>query len=281
MKRLRHPIRAIREPFGTAGLIVAVVALIAALAGGAVAATNGSGNGQATASAKKHKKAKAKRGPRGPRGKTGPAGPQGPAGAKGDKGDAGAAGKDGANGTSGATGPQGPQGPEGPEGPEGPAGPEGPRGPEGEPGVIHPGETLPSEATETGAWSLGTIPAAAVPPAGTFALVAISFPVPLAAGLDEQHVHYINAAGEEVTSPVSKQPSTVCLGTVASPTAAAGHLCIYASLETNAFTIPAFIRKPDTPITTPGAGVTGSIVNFAVTGAGNLAAAGSWAVTAP
>ena len=38
MKRLRHPIRAIREPFGTAGLIVACVALVLALTGAAFAA---------------------------------------------------------------------------------------------------------------------------------------------------------------------------------------------------------------------------------------------------
>ena len=71
MKRLRHPIRAIREPFGKAGLIVGIVALVFAMLGGAYAATN-NGGGKATASAK------GKPGPAGKPGKTGPAGPAGP-----------------------------------------------------------------------------------------------------------------------------------------------------------------------------------------------------------
>ena len=40
MKSFRHPVRAIREPFGTAGLIIAVVALVAAVGGNAFAAAN-------------------------------------------------------------------------------------------------------------------------------------------------------------------------------------------------------------------------------------------------
>jgi len=38
MQRLRHPVRAIREPFGKAGLIVAIFALVMAMVGGAYAA---------------------------------------------------------------------------------------------------------------------------------------------------------------------------------------------------------------------------------------------------
>ena len=37
MQRLRHPIRAIREPFGKAGLTVAILALVLAMVGGAYA----------------------------------------------------------------------------------------------------------------------------------------------------------------------------------------------------------------------------------------------------
>ena len=86
----------LREPFGKAGLTVAVIALVFAMLGGAYAATN-SGGGKATAS-------KAKAGPRGPRGKTGPAGPAGP------QGPAGANGKDGANGSNGSSGANGKDG---------------------------------------------------------------------------------------------------------------------------------------------------------------------------
>lgn len=100
MNRLRHPVRAIREPFGTAGLIVACVALIAALTGAAYAA------GGLNAKQKKEVKKIAKQfaGKPGAPGATGPAGP---AGAKGDTGAAGANGtngKDGINGTNGKTG---------------------------------------------------------------------------------------------------------------------------------------------------------------------------------
>ncbi|HEU4463101.1 MAG TPA: hypothetical protein VFR75_10970, partial [Solirubrobacterales bacterium] len=96
MKRLRHPIRAIREPFGTAGLVVAVVALVAALAGGAYAASGG-----LNAKQKKEVKkiAKSFQGT-GPAGAQGPAGPAGPAGANGKDGANGAAGTDGADGIS-------------------------------------------------------------------------------------------------------------------------------------------------------------------------------------
>jgi Collagen triple helix repeat (20 copies) len=90
-----------REPFGKAGLTVAVIAFVFAMLGGAYAATSSGGGGKATASAK------AKQGPRGPRGKTGlagPAGPQGPAGANGAKGDAGAKGDTGNAGAPGKDG---------------------------------------------------------------------------------------------------------------------------------------------------------------------------------
>jgi len=88
--------RRLREPFGKAGLTVAVTALVFAMLGGAYAATN-SGGGKAVAS-------KAKAGPRGPRGKTGPAGPAGP------QGPAGANGKDGSNGSNGSSGANGKDG---------------------------------------------------------------------------------------------------------------------------------------------------------------------------
>lgn len=129
----------IREPFGKAGLIVAVVALVAALVGGAYAATGG---GPITQSKTNHnrknnkkknnknnnnglngkqkkqvrniarteaKKVAGKEGPQGPQGEKGDTGGQGP---KGDKGEAGAPGATGvglpgAPGTPGATGAPG------------------------------------------------------------------------------------------------------------------------------------------------------------------------------
>lgn len=98
MKRLRHPIRAIREPFGTAGLIIAMVALVAALGGSALAAS-----GALTGKQKKEVETIAKK-YAGKPGAAGPTGTQGPAGAKGDSGPAGAAGTNGTAGTAGTNG---------------------------------------------------------------------------------------------------------------------------------------------------------------------------------
>jgi Collagen triple helix repeat (20 copies) len=120
--------RRLKEPFGKAGLIVAVVALVFAMLGGAYAATGGNSS-KATASAKQGKQGKqGKTGKTGPAGPAGTAGPAGPAGAKGDTGAAGSNGKDGTNGTNGKNGTN---------------------GEDGETGFT---ETLPSGKTETGSW---------------------------------------------------------------------------------------------------------------------------------
>jgi hypothetical protein len=126
MNRLRHPIRAIREPFGTAGLIIACIALVAALGGSALAAT-GALTGKQKKEVAKIAKKEAK--------KFATAGPQGPAGT---------------NGASGASGKDGAAGKEGPEGKEGP------QGPTGEAGMCSEGNpecTLPEGAMLTGIWS--------------------------------------------------------------------------------------------------------------------------------
>jgi hypothetical protein len=79
MNRFRHPIRAIREPFGKAGLTVAILALVLAMVGGAYA------SGALTGKQKREVKKIAKRyagkaGPQGIEGKRGPTGPEGPQG---------------------------------------------------------------------------------------------------------------------------------------------------------------------------------------------------------
>lgn len=120
MKRLRHPIRAIREPFGKAGLIVACLALVAAMGGTALAAAklNGTQKKEVEKIAKKY------------------------------------AGKAGKNGATGPAGPAGPMGPTGATGATGAAG-VGTTGPQGEPGETGFTETLPAGKTETGVWSVG------------------------------------------------------------------------------------------------------------------------------
>jgi hypothetical protein len=83
LQRLRK-----REPFGKAGLTVAVIALVFALVGGAWAAA-GLSSKQEKEVTKIAKKYAGKQGPAGPAGTAGPAGPKGDTGAKGDKGDQG------------------------------------------------------------------------------------------------------------------------------------------------------------------------------------------------
>jgi Collagen triple helix repeat (20 copies) len=131
MSRFKHPIRAIREPFGTAGLIVACIALVLALTGAAFAAAGLNGK------QKKEVKSIAKQFAGQP-GAPGAAGPQGP------KGDPGAAGSNGAPGVPGANGATGPTGKTGVTGVTGATGPTGMSGFT---------ETLPPGKTETGSWT--------------------------------------------------------------------------------------------------------------------------------
>lgn len=216
MKRFKHPVRAIREPFGTAGLIVAVVALVFAMLGGAYAATNS--GGKATASAK------AKPGPRGKTGKTGPAGP------------------------AGAAGPAGPAGPKGTNGEPGAPGEPGKEGKEGALGTA--GTTLPPGATETGTWTTPT----RIEKEYTAVLSPISFTVPLAAPLSGSHVFDVSVAEQQRTN--GDTPPAACQGTVTEPTATAGNLCVYEGFSTGPevevepgveVKIPPQVRYIDTP----------------------------------
>jgi hypothetical protein len=253
----------IHEKLGTAGFIIAIVALVAAMSGGAYAASKGlSGKEKKEVSKIAQKEAK----------KFAKAGPAGP------KGDAGAAGLAGPQGAPGTPGAQGPVGPVGPAGPVGPRGPEGLEGPQGEPGVIHPGETLPSEASETGTWAFG--PTAA---AGEF-MIPISFTVPLSEPLDVTGVHYLNHAGKEVkfntaTSSLEEVTSTACKGTVAAPSAEPGNLCVYTGKQFEFLAASNFSLK-NSATTTEGASIAGAA--FAVSAEKvNSSGFGTWAVTAP
>jgi hypothetical protein len=219
--------------------VLALVALVFAMTGGAYAISGGNGvHGGAVAgaaNAKKKGKSKSstgKPGPRGPEGKQGPAGPTGPVGREGPEGKAGAAGKDGTNGVSGesVTSAALKAGEEGCK--EGGSkftvggkvttacdGEKGAKGAAGTPGMIHPGETLPAEASETGSWAVYAV----APEYPYFHLNAIvdpiSFTMPLEKALNEEHVVYLETGQGETTE---------CPGTVADPKAASGYLCVYA-----------------------------------------------------
>jgi hypothetical protein len=264
MKKLKHPIRAIREPFGTAGLIVAMIALVAALGGTALAAAklNSTQKKEVEKIAKKFA------------GKPGAPGTNGSPGAKGDTGAA------GVNGTSGAPGAAGKsvtvtQIAEGnpteceerggalvkAEG-AGTGVPvcTGEEGAVGSPWTA--GGTLPVGSTETGAWSFGQAPEGIA-----FERVPISFTIPLAALLDEEHVHFIK---EGATPPAE------CPGTVAAPKAASGNLCVYTGGESgagNARVIHRLDEPEEVGASTAGAFVlVGAVTKLAF-------GVGSWAVT--
>jgi hypothetical protein len=256
---------------------IAVVALVFALTGASFAASghgNGSGakasasatsgRGSVTAAAAATKKKK----PTGPRG---PAGPRGPQGATGATGPAGAAGAPGAKGEPGAAGATGATGPAGVEGKTGPAGKNGTSGFT---------STLPEGETETGTWALSSMPA----PKETMgeARFAISFSIPLKAKADpeiepalgETQVHFIQT-GE--TAPAGCEQ-----GTVYSPEAEAGNLCIYENALTVAPEGPLKITDPGNG--RKGAAATGADIWFKLEESEKEAGEqgwGTWAVTAP
>jgi hypothetical protein len=138
-------------------------------------------------------------------------------------------------------------------------------GPAGSPWTA--GGTLPTNATEKGLWSMF-----ATTDATQGVLATISFGIPLAAALDENHTVLVNAVGAD---PVNPDP-THCTGTVAEPKAASGYLCVYLKLLSGV-PGPPFILQPD--IQTPGAGPAGAVLAFEPPTSDPALAYGSWAVT--
>jgi Collagen triple helix repeat (20 copies) len=294
----------------TPATILAFVALVFAITGGAFAASSpgGSSGAKPTASTTLASAAKAK-----PKAKAGPRGPAGPKGATGATGPTGAT---GATGAIGATGPGGPQGAAGATGNTGETGSPGKNGANGasvastaiaanpanteckeggseftagkaktfacngEKGVLHPGETLPVGATETGAFSASgkQVPIANF---GIEALpIPISFTIRLATALSSTlKVHLIGAGegagqGKENAAIVAKE----CTGTEAEPGAASGNLCIFFTDEEN------IEISGSLSLTAGGSGegvsTTGAILLLhAETGTAAMQAWGTWAVT--
>lgn len=251
--KLRHPIRSIREPFGTAGLILACIALIAALGGSAIAA------GKLTSKQKKEVEKIAKKyagkngaqGPAGPAGLAGPAGPAGPAGAKG---------ADGAQGPKGATGDKGPKGDKGEAGEDGAC------------SETNNDCVMPAGSTLAGHWSAGV-------QAGVYVQAPISFNLtyPVASG---PTLHFVTAEeAEEETGP------NECSGDVDNPTATPSHLCVYEDGVYEEAEFPTASFREDftlgTEIYPPLGGLDDHGVNLWFDGAPNSFNGGTWAVTAP
>jgi hypothetical protein len=287
MKRLKHPIRAIREPFGTAGLIVAMIALVAALGGTALAAAklNSTQKKEVEKIAKKFA---------GKAGANGANGTNGSAGAKGDKGDPGSPGSPGSPGAPGTsvvmkTLPKGnatcKEG-----GAEFEAGATKSHACNGSPWTA--GGTLPVGSTETGAWAFGPVPEGS----GNILAPVASFTIPLAAPLGGSgcfiattgggavgpcNVHFISSAGKEVLFNLEVEhneevTSAACPGTAAAPAAESGNLCVYDFSISHAESSSIAILKPGGG--GEGAGTTGAIETF-IAGAGFAEGHGTWAVT--
>jgi hypothetical protein len=292
--KLQHPIRAIREPFGKAGLIVAVFALVFAIVGGAYAA------GKLTSKQKKEveKIAKKYAGKPGPAGANGAPGPQGPAGP---------AGKDGTNGTNGTNGTSVTSTPlaknnanckeGGSEFVAGASKTFACNGKEGSPWTA--GGTLPKGSTESGTWEISSPGSAFFAPL----IAPISFPIPLASPLAEAEVHYVGLLFNETSEEWEPETVSACPGSSSEPAAEAGNLCVYESLSKGVQTKN---EGPDGAGITPegepakasildpgngfgalvteadkGAGISGALVRLFPFGEIGHLAFGTWAVTAP
>jgi hypothetical protein len=279
MKRLRHPIRAIREPFGTAGLAVAVLALVLAMGGAAFAASGGL-SGKERKEVQKIARRYAKAGPAGATGAAGPAGKNGARGAEGVSGE---------NGIGATTSPASSG-----------------ECPSGGTKVTTAGGTsrvcngttgftqnLPSGKTETGVFGTGLRRGEAE--YNFFG--SIDFPIPLAEPIETGHALFVSTAEQEgETAPAE------CPGSAALPSAQPGNLCVYqgsthvASEEIEEpplsgqmitvegeFHFVTIVSPTEPPLANgSSAGPSGAIIGFgyeAVAGATWLQ--GSWAVTAP
>jgi hypothetical protein len=286
MSRIKHPIRAIREPFGTAGLVVAIVALVLALTGAAFAAAGLSGK-QKKEVEKIAKKFAGKPGPAGPAGPQGPAGPGGSAGAAGKEGPQGKQGETGATGKSVTVTAIAPETPECEErgGAEvkregAGSGVEVCNGVEGSPWSA--GGVLPPGKTETGAWSV-------LSDSEKHVAFSISFPIPLSEPIAGADVHFVTVRDQK-----GEEGQTIpsgCGGTSAEPEADPGNLCVFENegLQEAFF---AEVTKGGEVLGAPpnflqpgaaalGAGTTGSDSFGGETRLPEYAAFGTWAVTAP
>ncbi len=150
--------------------------------------------------------------------------------------------------------------PAGPRGATGPAGPQGAAGAQGPPGPFV--STLPSGRSLTGAFSVAGTAAAA----GTLDTDAISFGIPLATAPTPHFIASGTAAPPE------------CPGNAATPTAVAGHLCIYEAVRVNIAS--ANHEDPVTGITATVVRPWGAEVVVRTSAGSDFASSGSWAVTA-
>jgi len=131
-------------------------------------------------------------------------------------------------------------------------------------------KVLGAGETETGFWS-ASVPGVATK--GRRVNGEISFPIPLEAGLNAEHVVLV---AEHATGTGGCEG-----GTVSAPTAKPGYLCVYIGHETVTGTVA--FKAIENAAGSTGASPTGAVVSFEATGEGEntLQVVGTWAVTAP
>jgi hypothetical protein len=185
----------LKEPFGKAGLTVAILALVFALVGGAYAAggLTKSQEKQVTKIAKKYAGKPGATGPAGPAGSNGTNGTNGKDGAPGAKGEQGIQGIPGTNGTTGFT------------------------------------KTLPSKETLKGDWSLIASANGAFEHVGA----GVSFGIPLSEAPVPHYLR--TSGLEPVWNGTEEEEvaQSACPGSAEAPKATPGNLCVYASAEEN------------------------------------------------
>ncbi len=159
----------------------------------------------------------------------------------------------GSQGVQGIKGAQGIQGGQGIQGAQGAKGERGPAGP-------FPG-TLPSGVTLRGSYAANLNATAG----GQVVRVGVPFEFTLAS---KPTVHFL-ASGAA--------PTTECPGSVATPEAQAGHLCVYEHTGTNTSSVE--IYDPTTGL--PGSSQMGWYVRVSATAGGDALSYGTWAVTSP
>jgi hypothetical protein len=283
--RLRHPIRSITEPYGKAGLLVAILALVLATTGAAFAAAglNSKQKKEVTKIAKKYA------GKNGAPGATGPAGTNGTNGTNGKDGAPGAPGVGGKSVVVGSA-----SGAECPEStPAGGATVE----VEGEPSTQEAicngkegspwtdGGTLPPGATETGVFA-DSFPAnisgtdsggdSFEAPVGGQLKLPIPFTIPLSSPIEFLNTHVVTKEQQETeTVPAQCDSDDDGVGSAADPQADPGNLCVFIGQAAENLSFGPLALNPAGGL---GASKTGAYLLANTEGAGNLV--GTWAVTA-
>ena len=164
----------------------------------------------------------------------------------------------------GAAGERGPKGDTGEAGPKGEIGPRGLPGLNGTPGPIT--GDLPSGVTVRGAYAISY-------PNGDWSSSNPAW-TPISFGLR------LPSEPSVAVVPLGGPKPAGCSGTVTSPQADPGYLCIYRGFEVG-FAGPSFHKQRDDGMSESGANTTGLFLGLSLTGTGLHLARGAWAVTAP